>query len=93
MVIGLCTLEFHLPACRSLKEKRMFLKSLRDRVRGRHNVALSEVDGQDLWQRTVVAIVSVGSGRQALDRTFQRILRDVERRADAQLIRVEMEFL
>lgn len=93
MIIGLCTLEFHLPGCRSLKEKRMFLRSLRDRTCQKYNVALAEIDGQDLWQRAVIGVVSIGSARDVLDRTFQRILKDAENRRDANLIRFDMEFL
>lgn len=93
MIIGLCTLEFHLPGCRSLKEKRMFLRSLRDRTCQKHNVAMAEVDGQDLWQRAVIGVVSISTARDVLDRTFQHILKEAENRRDATLIRFDMEFL
>ena len=93
MTIGLCTLVFHLPACRSLKEKRSFLNSLRGRICNRYNVSLSEVDCQDLWQRSVVGIVSISSRRETLDRMFQKILREAERQTQAELISFDMEFL
>lgn len=93
MTIGLCTLEFYLPGCRSLKEKRMFLNSLRGRLCNRYNISLSELEYQDLWQRSVVGIVSIGNGREVLDRTFQKILREVERHGRAELVSFHMEFL
>ena len=71
----------------------MFLNSLRDRICNRYNVALSEVDGQDLWQRAVVGIVSVSNRREVLDRVFQKILREAERQHLAELVSFEMEFL
>jgi hypothetical protein len=92
MVIGLCTLEFHLPACRSLKEKRKFLNSLRGRISSRFNVAVSEVDYHDLWQRSLVGVVSVSVAREPLDRVFQKVLREAERQDAAQLIAVHIEF-
>jgi hypothetical protein len=82
-----------LPACRSLKEKRKFLNSFRSRVRNRFNVAVSEIDHHDLWQRASLGVVSVAVEREPLDRVFQKVLREAEFQADAQLISVKMEFL
>ncbi|MGD8328446.1 MAG: DUF503 domain-containing protein [Acidobacteriota bacterium] len=93
MIIGLCTLEFHLPASRNLKEKRKFLNSFRGRVRARFNVAISEVDHHDLWQRSTIGVVSIGAERDPIDRVFQKVLREAESRVDAQLIGVKVEFL
>lgn len=92
MIIGLCTLEFHLPACRNLKEKRRFLNSFRARVSQRFNVAVSEVDHHDLWQRSVIGVVTVGVDRVPLDRVFQKVLAEAERQVDAQLVSVDVEF-
>jgi uncharacterized protein YlxP (DUF503 family) len=92
MIIGLCTLEFHLPASRNLKEKRKFLKSFRDRVSNRFNVAVSEIDHHDLWQRSSIGVVSISVAREPLDRMFQKVLREAENQAEAQLISVDIEF-
>lgn len=93
MTIGLCTLEFHLPSSRNLKQKRRFLNSLRTKICTKYNVALAEVDCQDLWQRAVLGVVSISNDRQVLDSTFQKILREAESRTDAVLITFNMEFL
>jgi len=93
MTIGLCTLEFHLPACRNLKEKRKFLNSFRSRVRNKFNVAVSEVEYHDLWQRSSIGVVSVAVDRDSIDRMFKKILSEAERQPDAQLIAVNVEFL
>ena len=93
MIIGLCTFEFHLPACRSLKEKRKFLNSFRSRVSNKFNVAVSEVGYHDLWQRASIGVVSLSVERPPLDRMFQKILREAERQPNAQLIDVKVEFL
>ena len=92
MIIGLCTLEFHLPACRNLKEKRRFLSSFRGRVSRRFNVAVSEIDHHDLWQRSSIGVVTIGVERTPLDRVLQKVLREAERQPDAQLIAVDIEF-
>ncbi len=93
MIIGVCTLEFHLPACRSLKEKRRFLNSFRTRVSNKFNVAVSEIDHHDLWQRSTVGVVSVAVEREPIDKMFQKVLREAERQGEALLISVDIEFL
>jgi len=92
MIIGLCTLEFHLPACHNLKEKRRFLNSFRSRVSNKFNVAVSEIDHHDLWQRSSIGVVSLAVERAPLDRMFQKVLREAERQADALLVSVNIEF-
>lgn len=71
MTIGLLTLEIHLPYAHSLKEKRMVVQRVKDRLRGKFNVAVAEVNHQDLWQRAVLGVASVSSSevnlRQVLD--------------------------
>ncbi len=71
MTIGLLTLEIHLPYAHSLKEKRMVIQRLKDRLRQKFNVSVAEVDHQDLWQRSLIAVASVSSSevnlRQVLD--------------------------
>jgi uncharacterized protein YlxP (DUF503 family) len=49
-VIGRLSIEFHIPGARSLKQKRMVLRSVKDRIR-QFNVAVAEVEHNDLWQR------------------------------------------
>lgn len=93
MFVGVCTLEFHLAGCHSLKEKRVFLNRLKGRLAARLNVAVAEVEYQDLWQRSVVAVVSVSSDRKVLDSIFQKVLREAESGVDGELLRYETEYL
>ena len=93
MIIGVCTLEFHLPTCRSLKGKRKFLSSFRTRLSNKFNVAVSELDHHDRWQRSTIGLVSLAAGREPIDKMFQKILGEAERQGEAQLISVNIEFL
>jgi uncharacterized protein YlxP (DUF503 family) len=71
MPVGLLTLEIHLPYAHSLKEKRMVVLRVKERLRGKFNVAVAEIDHQELWQRAAIAVASVSSSeanlRQVLD--------------------------
>ena len=94
MTIGLLTFEIHLPQSRSLKDKRQVLRSVKDRLRSRHNVALCELeDGADLWQRGSVAVVSVASRRDVLENLFESILRETEGHVPGHLVETGREFL
>ena len=48
MPIGLLTLEIHIPDAQSLKDKRQVLRSLKDRLRAHYNVAVAELEHQEL---------------------------------------------
>jgi len=93
MVVGICTLVIHLPFSRSLKDKRRVIKSLKDRLRGRHNISLMEVDAQDLWQRAVLGIAAVGDGRPPLEGLFARILAEVEAQIPGEVVEHEVQYL
>jgi uncharacterized protein YlxP (DUF503 family) len=57
--VALGTVELHLPATGSLKDKRQILKSLKEKVRHRFEVSIAEVDHHDSWQRAALALACV----------------------------------
>ena len=79
--VGVLTLELRLQNAHSLKEKRHVVKSLKDRLRHKFNVAVAEIDYQDLWQRSAVAAVTVSPDREYAE----KLLRSVENEAAALL--------
>jgi uncharacterized protein YlxP (DUF503 family) len=93
VVVGICTIDFFLPGCSSLKDKRMVIRSFKDRLRQRHNVAVAEVEFQDLWQRARLGVASVSSARSVIDSTFQAVLKEAERIHAAELLDFQVEIL
>lgn len=77
MFIGLFTLDLHLLESDSLKAKRFVIKGLKDRIRSRFNVSISEVDGHDLWQRSILGIAYITNEKKMIDKTFEDIRRIV----------------
>ncbi len=67
MVIGLVQARFSLPEARSLKDKRSVIRSLKDRVLGRMNVSVAEVDDQDFWQSATLAFVTVAATKDIVE--------------------------
>ena len=79
--IGVLTLELRLEHSHSLKDKRHVLESLKTRLRNKFNVSVAEIDHQDLWQRGVLAAVTVSSDHVHAE----KVLRSVEDEASALL--------
>jgi uncharacterized protein YlxP (DUF503 family) len=62
MIVGISVFELHLPASRSLKDKRRVVKSLIDRVHQRYRVSVAETGFHDLHQRAEIAVAAVAAG-------------------------------
>jgi len=71
--IGVLTLDIYVENSHSLKEKRHVIKSLKDRLRERFNVAVAEIDGLDSWQSAVVAAVTVSNDRIRAEQVLQAV--------------------
>jgi uncharacterized protein len=74
--VGVLILELQLDEAHSLKDKRHYVKSLKDRLRSKFNVAVAEIDAQDLWQRGVVAVVTVSGDRAHAAQVLENVERD-----------------
>lgn len=70
-VIGVLTLEMRFEESHSLKDKRHWVRGLKDRLRASLNLAVAEIDYTELWQRGLVAAVTVSSSREHAARTLQ----------------------
>ena len=92
MAIGLVTLEIHIADAHSLKDKRQVLRSLKDRLREHFNVAVAELDHQDLWQRSVVGVVGISGEDAHLSETMAAVLEESEQVLGRSLISHEIEY-
>lgn len=63
MYVGIAKISLVIGASHSLKEKRMVLRRVRDRVRERFGVAINEVGGQDTWQSAELGLAVTSSDR------------------------------
>jgi uncharacterized protein YlxP (DUF503 family) len=93
MAVGLLILELHLPDVHSLKEKRLVIRRLQDRLRARFNVAVAELEHQDLWQRSVIGVVTVSSAPGILEQMLQGVERESESLLGRDLVRTEIALM
>lgn len=92
MVVAVKTFDIHIPGCRSLKEKRFVIRSLKDRIRTKFNVAVAEVENQDLWQRATIAVASVNEHKGYLDGLLQKVSEVVASERRIVILSEEVEF-
>jgi uncharacterized protein len=92
MNIGLLTLDIFLPDSHSLKDKRIVLRRLKDRLR-KFNVSIAECDHQDLWQRSTVGIVSISSDHGILEKTLSTVVEESEKILNGNLSQHQIEYL
>lgn len=92
MIIGFLSLEIYLPYSHSLKEKRKRLFRLRDRLKNRYNVAFSELDYQNKWQRTQIGMVTLNNQKRPIEELFERIIKDAEENIDGEIINSHIQF-
>ncbi|MCP9446736.1 MAG: DUF503 domain-containing protein [Nitrospira sp.] len=93
MVVGLCTVELFLADSRSLKDKRQVLHSLKDRLRGTFNVSVAEVDGQDLWQKAVLAVACVSNESGYVNSVLEQALNVMKSMPVVEVVRAQVEVL
>jgi uncharacterized protein len=93
MVLAYAVFELHLPGCRSLKEKRMIVRSLKSRLRNEFEISAAEVGAQDLLERAELAVAAVGPDQVPLDALLQKILTFVEQNLDGELLSYRNEFI
>ncbi|MBI3611143.1 MAG: DUF503 domain-containing protein [Nitrospirae bacterium] len=93
MIVGICMMELYLPDNGSLKDKRQVLKSLKDRVKQRFNVSIAEVDGQDLWQKTVLGIACVGNRKDHIHSVLDKVVGAVRGTPRVEIINYRLELL
>jgi len=91
MIVACLRVRLHLPGCTSLKGKRFVLKSLKDRLRNRFNVALCEYGSQDKWQLTDLGIATVTTDTRGADRVLQAVINYIEKDGRTVLVEVERE--
>ncbi len=91
--IGVLNLELRLPDAHSLKDKRHTVKGLKDRLRVKFNVAVAEIDYQDLWQRALISAVTVSADRLHAEQVLQGVEREAAALLGPTLVGVTLEWV
>lgn len=93
MFVCVARVTLDIPAAGSLKGKRQVLRRVTDRVKAKFNVAVAEVEDNDVWTRAVIALAVVGNERRHVNEQMDKILQYVEDMYVAPVSRRELEIL
>jgi len=91
--IGALRMTLYLHGCRSLKDKRMRVRPILQRVRNQFHVAVAEVEYQDAHEVAGVVFVTVSSSRRVANATCDKIIDFVESLALAEVGNTELELM
>ncbi len=90
--VGLLSIELFLPDAQSLKDKRMVVRAVKDRLK-KFNVSVAEVEHQQLWQRAGLGIVSISNTAELVDKMLDGALDEIERVQPGVITRAQREWL
>ncbi len=90
MVVGLLKVEMFMPEATSLKAKRQVVKSVIGRVESKFRVSIAEVDHQDLWQRSAIAVAYVSETGDQVRRALQNVKRFIESLHKADILKEDL---
>jgi uncharacterized protein YlxP (DUF503 family) len=93
MTVGILQVALFIHGSHSLKEKRMVLHSLKARLRNHFNVAVTQIQDEDKWQKSTLAIVGVEKDRKNMDSILCRIIDFVDGFDGIDLMDHEMELI
>ncbi|MCJ8272726.1 MAG: DUF503 domain-containing protein [Psychrosphaera sp.] len=89
----LLTLDFQLPGCQSLKEKRRRLGGLKDRFGKIPNLAVTESDHHDNHQLSQWTFVAIGNNANLLEKLFASVETHANTQLDAVIINCQRQWL
>jgi uncharacterized protein len=92
VTVALLSLELFIPASQSLKDKRMVLRRLKDRLRAL-NVAVAEVAHQDLWQRAGLGVVTVATSDAMAEQTLSAVMQEIDRLEPGLVTQSQVDYL
>ncbi|WP_461613695.1 DUF503 domain-containing protein [Clostridium sp. Marseille-QA1073] len=93
MIIAIAKIKLNAPWVHSLKEKRMIVKSIIDKVKHKFNVSIAEVENQDIHQTIVIGIAVVSSSSSHGDSVLQKVIDYIEKNCEANIEDIEIEIL
>ena len=88
MYVGLAKLRLVIAESHSLKEKRMVIRRIKDRVRDRVGVIVNEVGDHDAWQRAELGAAVVSADRAKALELIDEVVRVAMAAGGAQIVAI-----
>lgn len=91
MVVNTIRVKLYAPWVHSLKEKRMVVRSLCERLRNKYNISVIESEAQDVHQTIILAIAFLAGNNALADSTSEGICDFIETSTDAEIVDIQVE--
>lgn len=91
MIIGSCKIYLEAEWVFSLKDKRMIVKSLVEKIRHKFNVSVAEVENNDIHKSIVIGIACVTNETSHADSIINNVINFIENNTDAVIVDVITE--
>ena len=83
MIVGTCKIYLRAEGVRSLKEKRMIVRSILDKCKNRFNISIAEIEEQEKYQRIVIAFACVSNQSSHANSTIDHVLNFISENTEA----------
>jgi len=93
MTVGIPRVDIFIGESNSLKAKRMVVHSLKSRLRNHFNIAVTQIDTEDKWQKARLAIAAVEKDRRRANSVLSGAVNFLEGVGQVFLIDNEMELI
>ena len=92
--IGVGTVSLRLPENMDLKGKRMVVRSIIGRVKGKFDVAVAEIGDNDSWQHSVIGFCCISNDKRHSNEVLSKVTRFIESgRFDAEILDITTEII
>lgn len=91
MTVSVITVKLYAPWVHSLKEKRMIVKGLCEKLINKFHVSVIESDAQDVHQTIIITIAFLSNNTAIADSTSETIGAFIEQSTDAEIVDLVVE--
>ena len=91
MKVLIVTVNLRAEWVHSLKEKRMIVRSISQKLRNKFNISVNEVGSQDIHNLITIGISAICSTHAHADSTAEHIINFIEDNTDAEVVNIHKE--
>lgn len=91
MVVGVCSIDLHLPGNDSLKGKRHVIRRIKERVKNQFNVSIAEVEDLDRLQRAGLGVAVISNDASHVHSTLSKVVNFIEHMYVAEILDYRIE--
>ncbi len=93
MTLGCCWVKLFLHGNNSLKGKRKVVNSIKDKVRRKFNVSISEIDKHDNWREIVLGIATVSNNSKSVHTVLNHVIEFIDSMHLAEILDYKVEII